>query len=310
MPRAPSGCDDDSQSSRRCCRFRCSGVPHQRCRGLYHWHSTLPTTGVQLQFRNAVGLSRLERRWMQGTPFPTWHARLWIGHGHLSSSANEPFTITRCSGEHARWLPLGRFVLCRWVAAEAAPRFPSPSRRHDNETLASREALWGRVELGVAVLLTHMNPVPPSASGSRQLVQRVTDARDLVAAGGLQPISPSEPVTAQTLRRLHPPPCHCSSLILGTIPGTGFVWPRGQLSIYTPYRYPDVVLQTCGGCRVAFPWLLRSQSLHSTRTSSPRRRGAHTSITFDATSSTQTADIPLHLPALVTSRGLSLSTHP
>lgn len=47
-------CDDDSQSSRRRCPFRGSGVPHQWCRGLFHWHSMLPTAGVQLQFWNAV----------------------------------------------------------------------------------------------------------------------------------------------------------------------------------------------------------------------------------------------------------------
>lgn len=111
-------CDDDSQSSRRRCPFRGSGVPHQWCRGLFHWHSMLPTAGVQLQFWNAVVVvpegvwtSLVDARY---EPRPTWHPRLWIGRGHLSSSANElggcVLSIPQCSKEDARWLPLGQFL--------------------------------------------------------------------------------------------------------------------------------------------------------------------------------------------------------
>lgn len=70
-------CDDDSQSSRRRCPFRGSGVPHQRCRGRCHWHSMLPTAGVQLQFWNAVVVvpggvwtSLVDARY---EPRPAWH---------------------------------------------------------------------------------------------------------------------------------------------------------------------------------------------------------------------------------------------
>lgn len=63
-----------------------------------------------------------------------------------------------------------------------------------------------------------MNPVPPPASGSRQVLQCVTDAKETLAADGQttaghQPFSASEWPGTQTLRRLHhlPLPLQLSS---------------------------------------------------------------------------------------------------
>lgn len=94
------------------------GVPHQRRRGLCHWHSMLPTAGVQLQFGMECRCGCLWSLDVLGRckvrTCSIWHPRLWIGHGHLSSSANElggcvP-SIPQCSKEHARRLPLGQFL--------------------------------------------------------------------------------------------------------------------------------------------------------------------------------------------------------
>lgn len=150
-----------------------------------------------------------------------------------------------------------------------------------------------------------MNPVPPPASGSRQVLQCVTDAKETLAADGQttaghQPFSASEWPGTQTLRRLHHPPATATAAIQLLSPSE--IPQPADLLGHEAFT-ATVLLQTCGGCSVAFPWLLRSRSLHSTRTSSPRRGGTHTGIIFDATSSTQTADIPLHLPELPTLGG-------
>lgn len=133
----------------------------------------------------------------------------------------------------------------------------------------------------------------------------------LAADRRLQAISPSQPVAGHTNS---PPPSPSTLPLQLSSSSRPRKYPSERICLATrassiPFT-TTVLLQTCGGCSVAFPWLLRSHSLHSTRTSSPRRGGTHTSIIFDATSSTQTADIPLHLPEVPTLRDSLPTTRP
>lgn len=112
-------CDDDSQSSRRRCPFRGSGGSAPAAQGALSlaldapdgWRAAAVWDGMPVVVVPGVWTPLVDARY---EPVPTWHPRLWIGHDHLSSSANGlggcvP-SIPQCSKEHARWLPLGQFL--------------------------------------------------------------------------------------------------------------------------------------------------------------------------------------------------------